>query len=72
MSSSGVDKGPKDDVNPGVSAFFVVYMAIAPFFFLNVFIAMITVAFQTEETDKKNKCGLTKNQVRNFFLLNKS
>jgi hypothetical protein len=59
--------GPKDDVNPEVSAFFVVYMAIAPFFFLNVFIAMITVAFQAEETDKKNKCGLTKNQVCNFF-----
>lgn len=62
VSSTGVDKGPKDEVNPEISVFFVVYMTIAPFFFLNVFIAMITVAFQTEDTNK-NICGLTTSQV---------
>ncbi|XP_056011391.1 voltage-dependent P/Q-type calcium channel subunit alpha-1A-like isoform X2 [Ostrea edulis] len=61
VSSTGVDKGPKDEVNPEISVFFVVYMTIAPFFFLNVFIAMITVAFQTEDTNK-NICGLTTSQ----------
>ncbi|XP_061188059.1 probable voltage-dependent N-type calcium channel subunit alpha-1B [Saccostrea echinata] len=64
ISSSGIDKGPKYEVNLPVSIFFVVYIAIAPFFFLNVFIAMITVAFQSEKGDNKNEnvIGLTENQ----------
>ncbi|XP_062575412.1 voltage-dependent R-type calcium channel subunit alpha-1E-like [Saccostrea cucullata] len=63
-SSSGIDKGPKHEENLPISIFFVVYIAIAPFFFLNVFIAMITVAFQSDKGNKKNEntIGLTENQ----------
>nr|XP_022322875.1 voltage-dependent calcium channel type A subunit alpha-1-like [Crassostrea virginica] len=62
VSSVGVDQGPRKNSSPGISIFFIVYIAIAPFFFLNVFIAMITVAFQSEDVNKKKSSGLTNNQ----------
>uniref|UniRef100_K1R285 Voltage-dependent calcium channel type A subunit alpha-1 n=1 Tax=Magallana gigas TaxID=29159 RepID=K1R285_MAGGI len=49
VSSAGVDQGPSQSEDKLIAIFFVVYIVIAPFFFLNVFIAMITVAFQSED-----------------------
>lgn len=62
VSSAGVDRGPSQSEDKLIAAFFVVYIVIAPFFFLNVFIAMITVAFQSEDVNKKKKSGLTERQ----------
>lgn len=64
VSSAGVDRGPSQSEDKLIAAFFVVYIVIAPFFFLNVFIAMITVAFQSEDVNKKKKSGLTERQAR--------
>ena len=69
MSSVGVDQGPRKNSSPGISIFFIVYIAIAPFFFLNVFIAMITVAFQSEDVNKKKSSGLTNNQVQKLSVI---
>lgn len=64
VSSAGVDQGPSNSEDTLIAVFFVVYIVIAPFFFLNVFIAMITVAFQSEDINKKKRSGLTERQAR--------
>lgn len=64
VSSAGVDQGPSQSEDKLIAIFFVVYIVIAPFFFLNVFIAMITVAFQSEDVNKKKRSGLTQRQAR--------
>ncbi len=65
-------QGPAPYNKIQMAFFYVVYFIIFPFFFLNIFVALIIITFQ-EQGDKDYQDGdIDKNQVcflRLFFLL---
>lgn len=52
------DNGPKYEYSPGYSAFFVVFILIGSFFFLNFFIGVLFLKY--EQAQKKEEAGFNK------------
>ena len=58
------DKGPRPYNRPGMSLFYVVYFIVFPFFFVNIFVALIIITFQEQGEAELLDEELDKNQVR--------
>ena len=54
-----IDNGPKYEYSPENSAFFVVFILIGSFFFLNFFIGVLFLKY--EQAQKREEAGFTKN-----------
>jgi len=53
-----------------MAIFYVVYFVVFPFFFINIFVALIIITFQEQGENELIDQDLDKNQVRTpFFLL---
>lgn len=63
IESTEEDKGPMPYNRIGVSLFYIVFFIVFPFFFVNIFVALVIITFQQEGEDAMSKCSLEKNEV---------
>lgn len=47
-----------------MSIFYVIYFVVFPFFFVNIFVALIIITFQEQGDKMMEECSLEKNEVR--------
>lgn len=58
------DQGPNPGFRMETSIFYVVYFVVFPFFFVNIFVALIIITFQEQGDKAMSECSLEKNEVR--------
>jgi len=58
------DKGPSPGYRIEMSIFYVVYFVVFPFFFVNIFVALIIITFQEQGDKAMSECSLEKNEVK--------
>lgn len=51
-----------------MSIFYVVYFVVFPFFFVNIFVALIIITFQEQGDKMMEECSLEKNEVKTSGL----
>ena len=64
MDSTGVDRGPIPDYSGELCVYYILFVVLFSFFFLNTFVALIIVTFQEQGEKELSDCVLDKNQVR--------
>ena len=57
------DRGPSRSNRIEMSIFYVVYFVVFPFFFVNIFVALIIITFQEQGDKMMEECSLEKNEV---------
>lgn len=68
MDTTDVDKGPLPKNRVDLSIFYVVFFIVFPFFFVNVFVALIIITFQEQGDKEFDDCDIDKNQVCFLFI----
>ncbi len=68
IDATGIDKGPLLNNQIQVALFFIFFVIIFTFFFLNIFVALIILTFQEQGEAEEGDCELERNQV-NINLL---
>lgn len=61
------DRGPSRGNRMEMSIFYVIYFVVFPFFFVNIFVALIIITFQEQGDKMMEECNLEKNEVKHFF-----
>nr|XP_040050749.1 calcium channel, voltage-dependent, N type, alpha 1B subunit, a isoform X10 [Gasterosteus aculeatus aculeatus] len=56
------DTGPSPGYRIEMSIFYVVYFVVFPFFFVNIFVALIIITFQEQGDKALSECSLEKNE----------
>ncbi|XP_036382022.1 calcium channel, voltage-dependent, N type, alpha 1B subunit, a [Megalops cyprinoides] len=56
------DQGPTPGFRIEISIFYVVYFVVFPFFFVNIFVALIIITFQEQGDKAMSECSLEKNE----------
>uniref|UniRef100_A0A8B9JH13 Calcium channel, voltage-dependent, N type, alpha 1B subunit, b n=1 Tax=Astyanax mexicanus TaxID=7994 RepID=A0A8B9JH13_ASTMX len=56
------DQGPSPGYRMETSIFYVVYFVVFPFFFVNIFVALIIITFQEQGDKAMSDCSLEKNE----------
>ncbi|XP_024908754.1 calcium channel, voltage-dependent, N type, alpha 1B subunit, a isoform X3 [Cynoglossus semilaevis] len=56
------DQGPSPGYRIEMSIFYVVYFVVFPFFFVNIFVALIIITFQEQGDKALSECSLEKNK----------
>lgn len=56
--------GPSRGNRMEMSVFYVVYFVVFPFFFVNIFVALIIITFQEQGDKMIQECSLEKNEVK--------
>uniref|UniRef100_A0A8C4I2S4 Voltage-dependent N-type calcium channel subunit alpha n=1 Tax=Dicentrarchus labrax TaxID=13489 RepID=A0A8C4I2S4_DICLA len=56
------DQGPNPGFRMETSIFYVVYFVVFPFFFVNIFVALIIITFQEQGDKAMSECSLEKNE----------
>lgn len=64
MAASFDDQGPIPYYRMEMSIFYIVYFVVFPFFFVNIFVALIIITFQEQGEAELQDGGIDKNQVR--------
>lgn len=62
------DQGPSPGFRMETSIFYVVYFVVFPFFFVNIFVALIIITFQEQGDKAMSECSLEKNEVKLLVL----
>ncbi|XP_050685852.1 voltage-dependent calcium channel type A subunit alpha-1-like isoform X27 [Eriocheir sinensis] len=62
MAATFEDHGPKPQVAVEMSIFYIVYFIVFPFFFVNIFVALIIITFQEQGEAELQDGELDKNQ----------
>ena len=62
IDATGVEKGPIENSKPEVAIFFIFFVVIMSFFFLNIFVALIILTFQEEGAKEEGDCELDRGQ----------
>uniref|UniRef100_A0A915I6P9 Ion transport domain-containing protein n=1 Tax=Romanomermis culicivorax TaxID=13658 RepID=A0A915I6P9_ROMCU len=71
MDTTEEDKGPSPFIRMEVALFYVVYFIVFPFFFVNIFVALIIITFQEQGEAELKQGDLDKNQKQCIdFALN--
>lgn len=63
MAATNEDQAPKPQVAVEMSIFYIVYFIVFPFFFVNIFVALIIITFQEQGEAELQDGELDKNQV---------
>ena len=63
MDSTTVDRGPIPGNRMEMALFYVIYFIVFPFFFVNIFVALIIITFQEEGEKELVEGEVDKNQV---------
>lgn len=69
MAATYEDKGPIQNFRIEMSIFYIVYFIVFPFFFVNIFVALIIITFQEQGEAELQDGEIDKNQVGRRFLL---
>lgn len=64
MDAYQKDKAPVPNYRIEMSIYYIVYFIVFPFFFVNIFVALIIVTFQEQGEAELEDGGVDKNQVR--------
>ncbi|XP_041825615.1 voltage-dependent N-type calcium channel subunit alpha-1B [Melanotaenia boesemani] len=62
MDATYEDQGPSPGFRMETSIFYVVYFVVFPFFFVNIFVALIIITFQEQGDKAMSECSLEKNE----------
>eukprot|EP00794_Sanderia_malayensis_P016249 gene16249-17890_t len=62
IDATGIDKGPLLNNQIQVALFFIFFVIIFTFFFLNIFVALIILTFQEQGEAEEGECELERNQ----------
>lgn len=68
MDATYEDQGPNPGFRMETSIFYVVYFVVFPFFFVNIFVALIIITFQEQGDKAMSECSLEKNEVLQSFI----
>lgn len=63
MSATYEDQGPIQNFRIEMSIFYIVYFIVFPFFFVNIFVALIIITFQEQGEAELQDGEIDKNQV---------
>lgn len=66
MDCTDENKGPKPVYRMEMSIFYVVFFIVFPFFFVNIFVALIIITFQEQGENELMDQEMDKNQVLTF------
>lgn len=67
MYASHDSEGPIPNYRLEMSIFYIVYFIVFPFFFVNIFVALIIITFQEQGEAELQDGGIDKNQVCLFL-----
>ena len=67
MSATFEDQGPIPLFRVEMSIFYIVYFIVFPFFFVNIFVALIIITFQEQGEAELEEAEIDKNQVSVCF-----
>ena len=70
MDATQEGRGPLPGYRLEISIFYVVYFIVFPFFFVNIFVALIIITFQEQGEKELTDSDVDKNQVRQEALMN--
>ncbi|CAM4922480.1 unnamed protein product [Rotaria socialis] len=62
IDATGVNRGPQPSHRLEVAMFYVVYFIVFPFFFVNIFVALIIITFQDQGQKELEEAEIEKNQ----------
>lgn len=65
MAATYEDQGPIQNFRIEMSIFYIVYFVVFPFFFVNIFVALIIITFQEQGEAELQSGEIDKNQVPN-------
>lgn len=68
VDSTYEDQGPSPGYRMEMSIFYVVYFVVFPFFFVNIFVALIIITFQEQGDKMMEDYSLEKNEVSDDIL----
>jgi len=68
MDATIEDHGPQPGYRMEMAIFYIVYFIVFPFFFVNIFVALIIITFQEQGENELVDHELDKNQVLFVFL----
>ena len=63
IDATDIDRGPIVNSQVEVALYFILFIVIFAFFFLNIFVALIILTFQEEKEKEQGECELERNQV---------
>lgn len=63
MEATKEDHGPKQAYRMEMAIYYVVFFIVFPFFFVNIFVALIIITFQEQGESDLGSQDLDKNQV---------
>ena len=63
MDSTLENQGPQPNYRMEMALFYVVYFIVFPFFFINIFVALIIITFQEQGENELEDHELDKNQA---------
>ena len=66
MAVTYENQGPIPVYRIEMSIFYIVYFIVFPFFFVNIFVALIIITFQEQGEAELQEAEIDKNQVQNF------
>ena len=71
MAATYEDQAPISLFRVEMSIFYIVYFIVFPFFFVNIFVALIIITFQEQGESELEEAEIDKNQVFkiNIFLV---
>uniref|UniRef100_A0A8C8SNZ9 Voltage-dependent N-type calcium channel subunit alpha n=1 Tax=Pelusios castaneus TaxID=367368 RepID=A0A8C8SNZ9_9SAUR len=62
VDATDEEQGPSPGYRMEMSIFYVVYFVVFPFFFVNIFVALIIITFQEQGDKVMSECSLEKNE----------
>ena len=68
MAATYEDHGPIQNFRIEMSIFYIVYFIVFPFFFVNIFVALIIITFQEQGEAELQDGEIDKNQVTPIFF----
>ena len=68
MAATQEDHGPILHYRIEMSIFYIVYFIVFPFFFVNIFVALIIITFQEQGEAELQDGEIDKNQVFHLFV----
>ena len=69
IDATGVNRGPRPGHRLEVAVFYVVYFIVFPFFFVNIFVALIIITFQDQGQKELSEAEINKNQVNRHICI---
>lgn len=69
MAATYEDMGPIQNFRIEMSIFYIVYFVVFPFFFVNIFVALIIITFQEQGEAELQDGEIDKNQVKRCCFL---